>query len=377
MAQTPQNAVAPGRAPEVPADERGEPGFRTRSSPIFGCADGPAAARTDERLGVFARARDRAARQPLRGGRRHDRGRCSGRVRSPPESPTSTPHRTTASASPSDASGARSRSIRATSACCRRRSGGLLEPNDRPNPGDDLEAGFAVPARWTRRWDFTRDGVLRSLDESRRRLGRDRIDVVFIHDPDDHMDEALDSALPTLVELRAAGVVGAIGAGMNSASLLARFVETGVVDVVLLAGRYTLLEQERPRRPASPPPSSDGIVRRRRWGFQLWDPRPATMFPADTRYNYVPAPAQLRATSPPARGRVPRTIGSRCRPRRCSSRSPTRPLRACWSGRRRLAHVDPGGGRGSSSAIPRALWSRAGRPPGCCAHDAPIADVGL
>jgi D-threo-aldose 1-dehydrogenase len=121
--------------------------------------------------------------------------------------------------------------------------GRLLEPNDAADPGDDFGAGFAVPARWTRRWNFSRDGVLRSLDESRRRLGRDRIDVVYIHDPDDHMDEALDAALPTLVELRETGVVGAIGAGMNTSSLLTRFVETGVVDVVLLAGRYTLLEQ--------------------------------------------------------------------------------------------------------------------------------------
>ena len=169
--------------------------------------------------------------------------------------------------------------------------GRLLEPNDRPDPGDDLAAGFAVPARWTRRWDFTRDGVLRSLEESRRRLGRDRIDVVFIHDPDDHMDEALDSALPTLVELRAAGIVGAIGAGMNSASLLARFVETGVVDVVLLAGRYTLLEQEAldDLLPAAVERGTSVVV----GGVFNSGILARHDVPADTRYNYAPAPAHL------------------------------------------------------------------------------------
>lgn len=123
--------------------------------------------------------------------------------------------------------------------------GRILEPNPVADPGDDLaDGGFAVEARWRRRWDFSRDGVLRSLDDSTKRLGRDHIDIVFVHDPDDHMAEALGDALPALVELRDAGVVGAIGAGMNSAPLLARFVRTGAVDVVLLAGRYTLLEQE-------------------------------------------------------------------------------------------------------------------------------------
>jgi D-threo-aldose 1-dehydrogenase len=122
--------------------------------------------------------------------------------------------------------------------------GRLLEPNDDADAGDDLaDGGFAVPARWRRRWDFTRDGVLRSLDGSRRRLRRDVVDIVFIHDPDDHMAVAFDEALPALVELREAGLVGAIGAGMNWSSPLTRFVETGVVDVVLLAGRYTLYEQ--------------------------------------------------------------------------------------------------------------------------------------
>jgi D-threo-aldose 1-dehydrogenase len=121
--------------------------------------------------------------------------------------------------------------------------GRVLEPNPDPDPGHDLDEGFAVAARFTRRWDFSAVGVVRSLDDSRERIGRERIEVVLLHDPDEHMDQALAEALPALVELRDAGVVGAIGAGMNSSAPLARFVETGMVDVVLLAGRYTLLEQ--------------------------------------------------------------------------------------------------------------------------------------
>jgi D-threo-aldose 1-dehydrogenase len=92
-------------------------------------------------------------------------------------------------------------------------------------------------------WDMTRDGVRRSLDESRARLGIERIDIAYIHDPDDHMALALDQAAPALADLRAQGVVGAIGVGANSVPVLERFVRDGVIDVILLANRYTLLDQ--------------------------------------------------------------------------------------------------------------------------------------
>ena len=120
--------------------------------------------------------------------------------------------------------------------------GRILEPALRP-VGDDLENGFAVPATHVRRWDFTADGVMRSLDDSLGRLGLDRVDIVYLHDPDDHADQALDEAYPALEKLRSEGVVGAIGVGMNQAALPARFVRETDIDVVLLAGRYTLLDQ--------------------------------------------------------------------------------------------------------------------------------------
>ncbi len=92
-------------------------------------------------------------------------------------------------------------------------------------------------------FDFTRDGILASLESSLKRLRTERLDIAYLHDPDDYEQQALKEALPTLVELREQGVVGAIGAGMNQWEMLSRFAERGVFDVFLLAGRYTLLEQ--------------------------------------------------------------------------------------------------------------------------------------
>jgi D-threo-aldose 1-dehydrogenase len=92
-------------------------------------------------------------------------------------------------------------------------------------------------------FDFSFDGVLRSLEESLERLGLDRVDVVYIHDPDDHFDEALAGAYPALERLRGEGVVRAIGVGMNQSEMLARFARETDIDCVLLAGRYTLLDR--------------------------------------------------------------------------------------------------------------------------------------
>ncbi|MFG3250033.1 aldo/keto reductase [Streptomyces sp. NPDC048187] len=119
--------------------------------------------------------------------------------------------------------------------------GRLLEPYD--GGGDDLANGFAVPATHRRRWDFSADGVRRSLEASLTRLGLDRVDLVLLHDPDDHERQAFDEAYPALEDLRAQGVVRAIGAGMNQTRMLARFVTDTDVDAVLCAGRYTLLDQ--------------------------------------------------------------------------------------------------------------------------------------
>jgi D-threo-aldose 1-dehydrogenase len=121
--------------------------------------------------------------------------------------------------------------------------GRLLEPGGTPAPfGRDM-GGFAVPARYVRRFDFSADGVRRSLESSLERLGLDRVDIALIHDPDDHCEQALREAYPALEKLRAEGAVGAIGVGMNQVPVLTRFITDTDIDVVLIAGRYTLLDR--------------------------------------------------------------------------------------------------------------------------------------
>lgn len=92
-------------------------------------------------------------------------------------------------------------------------------------------------------FDFSYDGVMRSAEESLHRLGLAHIDVLHIHDPDHHYDEAIKGAYRALDRLRADGTISAVGAGMNQAEMLSRFALEGRFDCFLLAGRYTLLEQ--------------------------------------------------------------------------------------------------------------------------------------
>ena len=120
--------------------------------------------------------------------------------------------------------------------------GRILTPNPAPT-GSDLAEGFAVPDALTRMRDYSADGVRRSLDASLRRLGMDRIDIVLIHDPDEHLDQAIDEAIPALIGMREEGVIGAIGVGMNFWQPLLRVVQEAEVDVVMVAGRWTLADR--------------------------------------------------------------------------------------------------------------------------------------
>jgi D-threo-aldose 1-dehydrogenase len=138
-------------------------------------------------------------------------------------------------------------------------------------------------------FDFSRDAVTRSLDESLRRLDLDRVDIAYIHDPDDHWETAIGGAYPALHALREAGVVGAIGAGMNQAAMLARFAREGDFDAFLLAGRYTLLDQSGLGEllPLCVQKGISVIAGGIMNSGLLADPKPGALF------NYVPAPPEL------------------------------------------------------------------------------------
>ncbi|SHM44661.1 aldo/keto reductase [Actinacidiphila paucisporea] len=103
--------------------------------------------------------------------------------------------------------------------------------------------GFAdVPDR-ARVWDFTADGIRATLEGSLERLGVDAVDIVYLHDVENHLPDVYATGFPALADLRDQGMVKAIGFGMNHSDVLARLVADLDVDVVLCAGRWTLLER--------------------------------------------------------------------------------------------------------------------------------------
>ncbi|QEO13362.1 aldo/keto reductase [Agromyces intestinalis] len=170
--------------------------------------------------------------------------------------------------------------------------GRVLEPNPGFDGGSDLADGYAVPNTLVRRFDPTESGIRRSIEDSLTRLGLDRIDIAYLHDPDAYdTDRGIDEGLPALVRLRDEGLVGAIGIGVNDADVAARAVRAADLDLVMIAGRYTLLEQpaaadllplclERGVGVVSAAPYNSGLL--------------ATDDPgAGAHYNYGEAPAEV------------------------------------------------------------------------------------
>jgi D-threo-aldose 1-dehydrogenase len=167
--------------------------------------------------------------------------------------------------------------------------GRLLVPNPAGEQADTQ--GFVVRTPLLRQFDFSREGVLRSIEDSLERMGLDRIDVVFVHDPAEHYREAMDGAFPALDELRAQGVIGSYGAGMNRSAMLADFVRNTNLDVVMCAGRYSLLEQG-PLDDLLPAALEHDVSVVAAAVFNsglLATDRPA----ADATYDYNPAPNEL------------------------------------------------------------------------------------
>jgi D-threo-aldose 1-dehydrogenase len=163
--------------------------------------------------------------------------------------------------------------------------GRLLRADAPPEPGQAYRGTPPVNPVF----DFNYEGVMRSVEESLERLGLDRIDILHIHDPDDHYEEAINGAYRALDRLRTDGVIGAVSAGMNQAEMLTRFAREGNFDCFLLAGRYTLLDQIALKE-LLPECVKRGIAIIAAGVYNsgiLADPKPGA------HYNYETAPAEL------------------------------------------------------------------------------------
>ena len=169
--------------------------------------------------------------------------------------------------------------------------GRLLVPAANPESARDDE-GFDVPADLRRVWDPTEAGIRRSLEDSLDRLGLDCVDVLYLHDPDAYdLESGITQALPAMEKLRDEGLVKAIGVGSNSNDALLECVQRSKLDLVMLAGRYTLLEQ--PAQQHLLPACIErgvGVVNVGVYNSGLLA-RPTIS--DDAHYNYAPAPQEI------------------------------------------------------------------------------------
>ncbi len=248
---------------------------------------------------------------------------------------------------------------------CRRRSGGCSDRTPTSDPGI-----FRVPRGHAPQFDYSRDGVLRSVEESLNRLGLDRLDVVLVHDPDDHEQEALEGAFPALLELRDQGVVRAIGSGMNQSEMLARFVDRIDLDCVLLAGRYTLLDRSGAELLDTCAARGVGVII-----GGVFNSGILARVDADATFDYEPASGAIRERAGRARSslRAPRgPSAGRGAGLRAAEPGRERGRRRCPERRTRSATTSPGPSRRSrsrcatSSTRLRAVGERAPRPARCC-----------
>lgn len=159
---------------------------------------------------------------------------------------------------------------------------------------------FDVPTR-RERFDYSYDAVMRSLDFSLERLGLDHVDILYVHDVDvfsqgslamrdQRVEELMSGGYKALISLRDQGVIKAIGAGVNEWEVCQTLTERGDFDIFLLAGRYTLLEQEALT-------SFLPICEKRGIGIALGGPYNSGILATGPKpgafYNYDPAPQAI------------------------------------------------------------------------------------
>lgn len=172
------------------------------------------------------------------------------------------------------------------------KAGRLLRPSPQTAHQLDDAYQFVVPASLRRVWDFSAVGIRNSLQESLRRLGLESVDVLYLHDPEEgDLQVALDDGIAALVDLREQGLVRAVGVGSKSVEALLAAVRTDALDLAMVAGRYTLLEQ--PALDALIPQCRErgvGVVAAAVFNSGLLSsPRPGE----HSRYEYAAVPAQV------------------------------------------------------------------------------------
>jgi D-threo-aldose 1-dehydrogenase len=172
----------------------------------------------------------------------------------------------------------------------------------RPAFGEPTDAGlFRDINAFSRFSDYSYDGAMRSFEDSLNRLGTDRIDILLIHDVDrrnqgdrypEVFRQAMAGAYEAILSLREQGTVKAIGCGLNEWEACQAFAEAGDFDCFLLAGRYTLLEQESLK-------SFLPLCEKRGIGIILGGPYNSGILASgavkDAWFNYAPAPADVLA----------------------------------------------------------------------------------
>ncbi|KPA20286.1 Pyridoxal 4-dehydrogenase [Shimia sp. SK013] len=174
--------------------------------------------------------------------------------------------------------------------------GRLLTPDSHP---PKVINGFHNAWPFKQHFDFTYDGIMRSVEDSFQRLGLNRIDILFVHDIGDpdagtdtkhHRSQLLESGVKALEELKADGIVKAVGLGVNTVEICEELVGQFAMDLILLAGRYTLLDQSAQHRLFPLLRQHDvrlvigGVFNS---GILATGPRPGA------HYNYAPAPTEV------------------------------------------------------------------------------------